>query len=227
VLSRFFHSLRVDLGADVTLNRFVKRGVAPVWCSFKDFSCRRRNGPPALQWALAGTRLLAIRAMETFVDESLAPMLSASIATSGLGPTINAQQASVLLGCSEGHIEKLAESGRLPGTKYGRGWIFVTAQLLHHVVVECAGNLRAAEASSSELATGTSRVLVVLRQAPSPLTLEPIAPPKRRGRPRRPLSDAPWFNQAVATATTSNAAPEPRDSSPSKMSASSEPRKLK
>ena len=50
--------------------------------------------------------------METFIDESLAKMLSASLSTSGLGPIIDAKQASVLLGCSEEHIERLAESGR-------------------------------------------------------------------------------------------------------------------
>jgi hypothetical protein len=59
--------------------------------------------------------------MEVSVDESLAAMLSASLTTSGLpGPVIDAQQASVLLSCSEGHIDRLADSGLLPGTKYGR-----------------------------------------------------------------------------------------------------------
>ena len=64
---------------------------------------------------------LAIRGMGTCVDESLARMLSANLSTSGLGLVIDAQRASELLACSEGHIEKLAESGRLPGKKYGRG----------------------------------------------------------------------------------------------------------
>ena len=45
--------------------------------------------------------------METFIDESLAKMLSASLSTSGLGPITDAQQASVMLGCSEEHIERL------------------------------------------------------------------------------------------------------------------------
>ena len=45
--------------------------------------------------------------METFIDESLAKMLSASLSTSGLGPIIDAKHASVLLGCSEEHIERL------------------------------------------------------------------------------------------------------------------------
>jgi len=117
--------------------------------------------------------------METFVDESVARMLNATLSTSGLGPVIDVQQASVLLACSEGHIERLAESGRLPGKKYGRGWIFVTAQLLHHVVVECAGNLRAAEASPDEPTPGTSHCLAGLKhaRASSPLALEPLGPP--------------------------------------------------
>jgi excisionase family DNA binding protein len=165
--------------------------------------------------------------METHVDESLAAMLGASLSTSGLGPTINAQQASVLLACSEGHVEKLAESGRLPGTKFGRGWIFVTAQLLHYVVAACAANLRAVEASPAELTAGTPPPLALLRQAPWPLTLEPLPQPKRRGRPRRPLSDAPSLCQTAETVGASNTTPESTDFSQSRMSASSEPRKLK
>lgn len=165
--------------------------------------------------------------METRVDESLAAILSASLSKSGLGPTINAQQASVLLACSEGHVVKLAESGRLPGAKFGRGWIFVTAQLLHYVVAVCAGNLRAVAASPAELTAGMPQPLAVLRQAPWPPTLEPLPQPKRRGRPRRPLSDAPGLGQTAETAGASNTAPEPTDFSQSKMSASSEPRKLK
>jgi excisionase family DNA binding protein len=121
---------------------------------------------------------LAIQSMDAVIDKSLPAMLSASISASGLPPVIDAQQASALLACSEGHVERLAESGRLPGTKYGRGWIFVTAQLLYHVAAECAGNLQ----PPMEPSPGK----------PSPLAPEPLAPPKRRGRPRRPLSDALW-----------------------------------
>jgi excisionase family DNA binding protein len=125
--------------------------------------------------------------METLVHESLATMLSASLSTSGLKPIIDVQQTAVLLACSEGHIQRLAESGQLPGTKYGRGWIFVTAQLLHHVVAKCAGNLRAVEASSDGATLATDPPPAERKQlaAPPPLALTPFEPPKRRGRPRR------------------------------------------
>lgn len=129
--------------------------------------------------------------MGTFVDESLARKLSASLSTSGLGLVIDAQQGSEPPACSEGHIEKMAECGRLPGTKFGRGWILVTAQLLHHVAAECAGNLRAIEAPAAELATDVSQSRAALKQSSSPPLPESKEPPKRRGRPRRPLSDAP------------------------------------
>lgn len=165
--------------------------------------------------------------MDARYDESLSAMLSASLSMSGLGPTINSEQASALLACSEAHVEKMAECGRLPGTKFGRGWIFVTAQLLHHVITECAGNLRAIGADPAEFTTSTSQPPTVLEQPSSPLPTEPQQSPKRRGRPRRPLSDAPWFNQTPVTATASNAPPAGTDFSQSKMSASSEPRKLK
>src|ERR1700730_6404014 len=131
--------------------------------------------------------------MEVSVDESLAAMLSASLTISGLGPVIDAQQASVLLSCSEGHIDRLADSGLLPGTKYGRGWIFVTAQLIHHVVLECAGNIRATETSVVEQVPDTSQCRAEAdhkRADAPPPPLVPLELPRRRGRPRRPLLDA-------------------------------------
>src|SRR5262249_37524231 len=129
----------------------------------------------------------AIQGMETLPRESLATMLSASLVTSGLKPIIGVQQTAVLLACSEGHIQRLAESGQLPGTKYGRGWIFVTAQLLHHVVAKCAGNLRPVEVSSDEPTPGADRPPAERKQVapPPPLALTPFEPPRRRGRPRR------------------------------------------
>ena len=163
--------------------------------------------------------------MDARYDESLSAMLSASLSMSGLGPTINSEQAAALLACSEGHVEKMAECGRLPGTKFGRRWIFVTAQLLHHVVTECAENLRVIGAA--EFTTGTSQPPTVLEQPSSPLPTEPQWSPKRRGRPRRPLSDAPWFDQTPLAESAPNEPPAGTGLPQSKMSASSEPRKLK
>jgi Ribbon-helix-helix domain len=66
-----------------------------------------------------------------------------SVSTSALGPIINASQVAALLDCPTEHVERLAETGHLPGRKYGSGWIFVTAQLLRHIAAECANNLPA------------------------------------------------------------------------------------
>ena len=56
---------------------------------------------------------------------------------------IDAEQAAALLHCSKGQIELLAERGQLPATKFGRGWIFVTAQLIQCALTRCAENVRA------------------------------------------------------------------------------------
>jgi hypothetical protein len=171
---------------------------------------RLHNGP---DWRLPHP-CLAIRGMDFCIDGSLAAMLSASLTTSGLGAVIDAQQAAALLGCSEGHIDRLAEGGRLPGRKYGRGWVFVTAQLLHHVVTESAENVRPVAEAPGEPGTTKHE------------GGQPASPPtgllKRRGRPRRPLLDLPDFSQAALPATVSET-----DPLRSRMSASSEPRKLK
>lgn len=66
--------------------------------------------------------------------------------------------------------------GLLPGTKYGRGWIFVAAQLIHHVVLECAGNIRAAEAPVVEQSPDTSQCRAELdhKRADPPPPLVPL-----------------------------------------------------
>lgn len=124
--------------------------------------------------------------MDASIDESLAARLSASLSNSDLGPIIDAGQASALLICSQGHLERLAETGQLPGKKYGRGWIFVTAQLVHHVAIQCARNLRAPEVPLAEAQTSksSSEVSPNLARAHSLPVLEPLKPRKRRGRPR-------------------------------------------
>jgi excisionase family DNA binding protein len=124
--------------------------------------------------------------MDASTDELLAAMASASLSSSGLGPVIDAKQAATLLACSQEHIEKLTECGRLPAKKYGRGWIFVTTQLLHHVIAECASNVRAPEATQAQ-----DPIVVSLSRSHSPVSsqthspLEPLGPPRKRGRPRR------------------------------------------
>ena len=45
-------------------------------------------------------------------------------------PTLNAAQCALLLHCSQATVEELAARGELPATKFGRGWVFVTEQIL-------------------------------------------------------------------------------------------------
>ena len=47
--------------------------------------------------------------------------------------TINAAQCAELLQCTEYRVEELTRIGELPGMKYGRGWIFVKADLLAYI----------------------------------------------------------------------------------------------
>lgn len=47
--------------------------------------------------------------------------------------TINAEQCAELLHCTEQRIEELTRSGELPGMKFGRGWIYVKADLLAYI----------------------------------------------------------------------------------------------
>lgn len=48
-------------------------------------------------------------------------------------PILNAEQVAALLGCSAETVEDHARSGRLPGYKFGAGWIF-SAELLVEAV---------------------------------------------------------------------------------------------
>ena len=47
--------------------------------------------------------------------------------------TINAEQCAELLYCTEQRIEELTRTGELPGMKFGRGWIYVKADLLAYI----------------------------------------------------------------------------------------------
>lgn len=47
--------------------------------------------------------------------------------------TINTEQCAELLHCTEQRIEELTRSGALPGLKFGRGWIYVKADLLDYI----------------------------------------------------------------------------------------------
>jgi len=112
----------------------------------------------------------------------LATILSASLAQ--LPPIIDAEQVAALLHCSKGQIEDLAESGRLPATKFGRGWVFVTAQIVYSVLQEALARA-AKRAESAESAAPARHAGMTRRRSSKPLTLR--STPRQRGRPRKTL----------------------------------------
>jgi excisionase family DNA binding protein len=129
--------------------------------------------------------------MQTSPDAVLAAMLSANLAASQLPPVIDAEQAAALLRCSKSQIEVLAERGQLPATKYGRGWIFVTAQLLQNALRRCEANVGPGNTLGSQPyseAPGAIPEATVRERGPQPST--PITPRRARGRPRTHVPDA-------------------------------------
>jgi hypothetical protein len=108
---------------------------------------------------------------------------------------MDSAECAELLHCTKEVVDKLASDGLVPATNYGRGWIFVTSQLLAHVAEECAKNLGRAKtlrppADGSVTAKPTARAPV-----PHPpgrrLSITPTLPKRPRGRPR---SEVPSFS---------------------------------
>jgi hypothetical protein len=126
--------------------------------------------------------------MEMTPDTALASMLSASLAASQLPVIIDAEQAATLLHCSSRQIDFLADHGHLPAKKFGRGWIFVTAQLIHCVLKQCAENMPAAVEGSSQSPPDASTG--IRRSRAKPMFIGAPQPPRGRGRPPRPIPDS-------------------------------------
>jgi hypothetical protein len=93
--------------------------------------------------------------------------------------TIDSETAAVLLHCDDSQtVESLARKGIIPGTKFGKSWIFLRSQL-----VDCIRDKASAEA---EVRRGGMR--------PSEREVEdlgPGAPAPRRGRGRPRGADLP------------------------------------
>lgn len=123
--------------------------------------------------------------------------LAASISASGLSPVIDAATCAQLLCCTKEHVESLADRGELPAAKYGRGWVFVTAQLLVHVAARCTQNAGTRGSPSAGMRTSDEPANATPKQstngdekprADDRITLSPLA--RRRGRPRLPVPPA-------------------------------------
>lgn len=47
--------------------------------------------------------------------------------------TINSEECAELMHCTSDQVEELARAGEIPGLKFGRGWLFIRADLLAYL----------------------------------------------------------------------------------------------
>lgn len=45
-------------------------------------------------------------------------------------PTLDAESCAALLKCSKAHLHRLVREGAFPGTKVGRGWVFLEEDVM-------------------------------------------------------------------------------------------------
>lgn len=102
---------------------------------------------------------------------------------------LDSSQMAALLGCTESTVEEYLRTRRLPGVKFGRGWICTRSALLRVL---------------SDLALQN----LTDHQRPQPQAIaQPIPKPKRRRGSPPPLPDLP--PEFMATALTTKARGRP------------------
>lgn len=92
-----------------------------------------------------------------------------------LPPTLDGSECAALLRCSKATVEELAARGEIPATRFGRGWVFVTEQILAHLKARCERDAFERRSHVEAARASTARV----DRAPEVYT------PRRRGRPRK------------------------------------------
>ena len=96
---------------------------------------------------------------------------------------INAEQCAQLLYCTEQRIEELTRAGELPGMKYGRGWIYVKADLLAYIAERARKEAeeRRLDLNARKLVPRLDIPVKRRRQIPPPLPVPPegFVPPQR------------------------------------------------
>src|ERR1039458_1410723 len=99
---------------------------------------------------------------------------------SNLPPILNADQVAVLLGCTKEWVGTLCDRNELPGTKYGRGWIFSSRKLMASLE----------ERIEREMAERAVRLSQAQPKAPTALgtfiKVHTHRPARGRGRARNP-----------------------------------------
>jgi excisionase family DNA binding protein len=89
--------------------------------------------------------------------------------------TIGAAAAARILHCGVDQADDLAASGEIPATKFGRGWIFVRADLIAYIA-ERARTEAAQRRSKRKPAPASSMVLAAVPPKPSRRRTPPTLP---------------------------------------------------
>jgi excisionase family DNA binding protein len=63
---------------------------------------------------------------------------------------LSAEQVATLMRCTKEHVQTLARRRTIPGTKFGRTWVFVGAQIRQYVANTCADNIKAGIPNNSD-----------------------------------------------------------------------------
>lgn len=120
------------------------------------------------------------------MDKALSGSQSAEASSNSftdLPPIIGADRCAALLQCSKQQVELLADNGTLPAIKFGRGWIFVTSQLIARVAELCDQNRRTPETAAGPEPIATAGSLTSEMPAPA---ASPVSRASRRSAVQRP-----------------------------------------
>lgn len=85
---------------------------------------------------------------------------------------IDSEECATLLKCTPEQVEELARQGEIPGTKLGRGWLFVRADLVAYIAERARAEAMERRAKRSP-------------RAPTPITVR--SRPTRRAAPALPV----------------------------------------
>lgn len=102
-------------------------------------------------------------------------------------PILTTEEVAALLKCSTRTVEDHARAGRIPGAKFGEGWVFaadLVVAAVKEMSLEQAKRRRPAPAPE---AAGQAGVLGVIKAVPGyPASAHAVQPIQRgRGRPRK------------------------------------------
>lgn len=94
-------------------------------------------------------------------------------------PIMSAKQCAELLQCSEDTVEEMSRLGELPGVKCGRGWIYVTADLLAYLAEKGRREAEERRLGKHDASKGAKAPLATMvkqrRKTPPALPVPPTA----------------------------------------------------